>query len=447
MPVPARSGCTRFGLPLFRVSRGVIATLASGLSKRVARGCMAGFMAVAAAAAGAQAPPGGGGPSIPLCAGLTIVTAISQSDGDYESIKTVEAVDERSVRIKYSAEQMVTDFLADDVGKIRKTTVLRTVRRVDLESARLYQQIFFAGMPEAIPESTAVGTSSTVLGELMGAGRAEMAISTVYPQEITTDRNTRPNIYDYQTQTTIERARPDPVLLPVLVNDEKTMLPAIHAKGDFSGDRAEFFFLADVTNPLTLRFRIGIDAVAPPVKEQLELCETMQSAAPDEQTRKLFKTICGNSKGGDSAVLQVVKISHRCTQAPLGAGLPPAAAELEQALAKIGKVEIYDIHFSFGSAEIRAESEPRLREIAAVLKKHPDWRLSVGGHTDNVGGDADNLALSQRRAAAVKAALEMRHSVAPGRLTTAGYGEAQPRDTNDTLEGRARNRRVELVKS
>lgn len=414
----------------------------------VARGGLAGAIAVASAAAVAQgASSSPKAPGIPLCAGLTIVTAISQSDGDYESIKTIEAVDERHVRIKYSAEQMVTDFLADDVGKIRKTTVPRTVRRVDLESARLYQQVFFSGMPEAIPESTAVGTSATVLRELMGAGHAEMAISTVYPQEIGTDPNTRPNIYDFQSQTKLERVRQDPVLLPVLVNDEKTMLPAIHAKGDFSGDRAEFFFLADVSNPLTLRFRIGIDAVAPPVKEHVELCETMQSAAPDEQTRQLFKTICGNSKGGDSAVLQVVKISHRCTQAPVSAGLPPAAAALEQALASSGKVEIYDIHFSFGSAEIRRESEPRLREIAAVLQKNPDWQLHVGGHTDNVGGDADNLALSQRRAAAVKAALEERYSIAAGRLTTTGYGEAQPRDTNDTLEGRARNRRVELVRS
>jgi outer membrane protein OmpA-like peptidoglycan-associated protein len=79
-----------------------------------------------------------------------------------------------------------------------------------------------------------------------------------------------------------------------------------------------------------------------------------------------------------------------------------------------------------------------------IMQQNPDWKLSVSGHTDNIGGAKFNVALSQRRAAAVKDALVTRFKIAPGRLQTNGYGASSPLDTNDTLEGRARNRRVEL---
>ncbi len=75
----------------------------------------------------------------------------------------------------------------------------------------------------------------------------------------------------------------------------------------------------------------------------------------------------------------------------------------------------------------------------------PDWKLTITGHTDNIGGDKYNLALSQRRSASVKRALVERYHVNPNRLSTSGNGDADPVDTNDTLEGRARNRRVELT--
>jgi outer membrane protein OmpA-like peptidoglycan-associated protein len=78
--------------------------------------------------------------------------------------------------------------------------------------------------------------------------------------------------------------------------------------------------------------------------------------------------------------------------------------------------------------------------------RHPDWKLSVEGHTDGIASDSYNLYLSRKRAAAVKTALVTRYGTAEGRLTTAGFGKTHPRDTNDTLAGRARNRRVELVR-
>ena len=124
----------------------------------------------------------------------------------------------------------------------------------------------------------------------------------------------------------------------------------------------------------------------------------------------------------------------------------PAAATLEAGLEQERRDDVYGIYFDFGSDRLRVESEPVLREIAAVLVKNPDWTLAINGHTDNIGGDASNLTLSQRRSEAVRAALVERYAIGAARLTTSGFGASQPKATNDTIEGRARNRRVELVR-
>jgi outer membrane protein OmpA-like peptidoglycan-associated protein len=107
-------------------------------------------------------------------------------------------------------------------------------------------------------------------------------------------------------------------------------------------------------------------------------------------------------------------------------------------------VEIYGIYFDFNSATIKPDSEAVLKQISDILHKNPDWKLSVAGHTDNIGDNSFNQNLSERRAAAVKNALVTRYGIAPGRLTTSGFGASRPIEPNTTLEGRARNRRVEL---
>ena len=103
-------------------------------------------------------------------------------------------------------------------------------------------------------------------------------------------------------------------------------------------------------------------------------------------------------------------------------------------------------YFDFGSHSIRPESEPVIAEIAALLRNNPGWKLSVEGHTDNIGGGQYNLDLSNGRAAAVEAVLVNRNGFAADRLTTTGFGASRPKETNETLAGRARNRRVELVR-
>ena len=119
---------------------------------------------------------------------------------------------------------------------------------------------------------------------------------------------------------------------------------------------------------------------------------------------------------------------------------------IEKLLAKSGRVDVYGIYFDVGSAILKPESGPVLKEISDALGKNPTWKLSVEGHTDNVGDDASNMRLSINRAASVKQALVSRFGIAPERLATAGFGASQPKESNSTVKGRARNRRVELVR-
>lgn len=132
-------------------------------------------------------------------------------------------------------------------------------------------------------------------------------------------------------------------------------------------------------------------------------------------------------------------------------GVPAAAAaggggEIRRQLAETGRAVTQEIHFATGSAEILPDSEPVLEEIAGVLRDDRELELIIEGHTDNAGGAEMNLDLSRRRADAVKRWLVDRRGIAEVRLTTAGYGLTRPVADNDSAEGMARNRRVELVR-
>jgi OOP family OmpA-OmpF porin len=119
---------------------------------------------------------------------------------------------------------------------------------------------------------------------------------------------------------------------------------------------------------------------------------------------------------------------------------------LYDALTAKGRWATQGILFATGKAVVQPESRPVLKEIAATLKQHKDLKILIEGHTDNVGLPASNLALSEARAAAVKATLVADFDIAADRITTKGLGDSKPAVPNTSAEGRAQNRRVEVVK-
>ena len=112
----------------------------------------------------------------------------------------------------------------------------------------------------------------------------------------------------------------------------------------------------------------------------------------------------------------------------------------------LDEVPVYGITFDTNKAEVKPESTPSLEQIARLLKQDPALRLKVVGHTDMVGALDANMKLSQARAEAVVQALVSQHGIAVARLKGFGVGPLAPVASNDSEEGRARNRRVEIVK-
>jgi OmpA-OmpF porin, OOP family len=125
-------------------------------------------------------------------------------------------------------------------------------------------------------------------------------------------------------------------------------------------------------------------------------------------------------------------------------GCPTVDSEQEAELYEAGRL-VVALEFDSGKSELKPGSSAQLRVIADAMRKWPDLRIEVGGHTDNRGSEANNVRLSQERADAVKAYLVDTFTWITGeRLTAVGYGPARPIADNATEEGRAQNRRVEF---
>lgn len=121
------------------------------------------------------------------------------------------------------------------------------------------------------------------------------------------------------------------------------------------------------------------------------------------------------------------------------------AAFMKDSVARTGRVSLYGLYFDTNEAELKPESGEVLAEIAKLLKQEAGLRLHVVGHTDNVGAVEANMDLSARRAKAVMKALIETHGIDAGRLGAYGVGPLAPVAANASEEGRAKNRRVELV--
>jgi len=133
---------------------------------------------------------------------------------------------------------------------------------------------------------------------------------------------------------------------------------------------------------------------------------------------------------------------------PMDTGMVSVNAEvMAEGIDATGHIAIYGIYFDTDSDSLKVESDSTLEEIGKLLSERPSLNLLVVGHTDNQGGYDYNIGLSQRRAAAVVKALTQKLGVDVARLKPAGVGYLSPVASNDTADGRAQNRRVELVKN
>ena len=341
---------------------------------------------------------------IPLVKGLTVIGAASERQGDYEASTAVDAIDtDGSLHLSASA-----DVPDSSGGSPEAVNVTRTVTASDLRNGRTYKYMCYTGGEEEYPGTTAMGTSAAVLQDLRSRGEASITLdgdaggiagmmsSVLGMMAGSHDKGAAKG---YLTASgNLKLAEPQPRPFRLIVNNVPVSLPAWHVKGRFGeGDEAvdvDWYILDDPDNPLSLRFAFG--------KEQFEIVRIEFPVANE-------------------------------------------AKALEAALTDNKRAVLYGIYFDFNSATIKPQSEAVLRTIVDVMKRDPGWVLVVEGHTDNIGGDVRNQDLSTRRAASVKAALVER-GVSADRLNTAGYGASVPRETNATLAGRARNRRVELTR-
>ena len=158
---------------------------------------------------------------------------------------------------------------------------------------------------------------------------------------------------------------------------------------------------------------------------------TVEWTAPDAT----YKSVRGAY--ADVAIVQVAAMKQNMVTV--------SASEMSKAISATGRVALYGILFDTGKADLKAESKPALEEIAKLMKAEPALRLRVVGHTDNQGTLDANIGLSKRRAEAVNAALAAQYGIGAARLAAFGVADLAPVASNAAEEGRAKNRRVELV--
>jgi OOP family OmpA-OmpF porin len=128
--------------------------------------------------------------------------------------------------------------------------------------------------------------------------------------------------------------------------------------------------------------------------------------------------------------------------APVPAPAPEPAPVAEAPVAEVVRVEL-DVKFDFNKSVVKPNSYADIKNLADFMKQYPSTTTTVEGHTDNVGPDAYNQKLSERRANAVKQVLTNQYGVSPSRVQSVGYGKSRPVADNSTEAGRAVNRRVE----
>jgi len=158
-----------------------------------------------------------------------------------------------------------------------------------------------------------------------------------------------------------------------------------------------------------------------------------------KEGKEIWASIEQDNWGGNTYYLYIVEKGEMEQQVVADAKF------MAEGISSTGHVAIYGIYFDFNKSDLKAESESALNEIAKLLTGNPNLKVFIVGHTDNAGGIDYNMKLSQARADAVVKALTTKYKVNPQSLKAYGVGQLAPVAPNKTEEGRAKNRRVELV--
>jgi outer membrane protein OmpA-like peptidoglycan-associated protein len=338
---------------------------------------------------------------IPLKPGMRIVNSWRRFNGDVENILTINSVEKDKVTFDNSGTGFATNTSVDGT----KQDTSRTLCRNDLVAARIYITEHESDFPNIFPGTTSFTMPLQLFQQVKSAGKIHWEYREYFGM------GSPARFVPYPWQGDLTRVEPQDVPFPLILNDQQVQVPTIHLKGNFDFSGAS-----------------KLKKLLPPSFGDHQETEVYLTDNPDNP-------ICLLYKQGDVFQVKIVKIT-----VPIEKPVP----QLEEQLAKQKKAIIYGIYFDFDKDTIKPESEPVLKEIVKAMTDNPDWKLHVDGHTDNIGGGAHNLDLSKRRAASVKSALVERYHISADRLTTNGFGASSPIDRNDTLEGRARNRRVEL---
>ena len=182
-----------------------------------------------------------------------------------------------------------------------------------------------------------------------------------------------------------------------------------------------------------------LDPDSPQVQQAAE--EAVQKLGPDRGAVKIEKNeidIFGISKGMAGEGVAVGGRVEDVEKALKDLGAEVTAKEIRMDLPS-------DILFDFDKSDIRPDAQEALSKVAVVIRAHPGKVVLIEGHTDSKGAEDYNMNLSLRRAESVKHWLDQKEDLRGMTLQTKGWGEGKPRATNDTEEGRQKNRRVEIT--
>jgi len=355
---------------------------------------------------------------IPLVEGLVEVIAVRSTSGDQEQIVAVTRADSAIVEFTVIFRRIGPN------GPVNNTR-MREVRREDLAKSNRRNGYFQVGDPLKFPGSTLHHLSSSTLAELKTTGRSDVIVGMVLgtgDNEAASGFVVNPAGRKYFRGTFI-RVEPGRVPISVVVNGTPTRLDTIHVRGKLSvGNESidvEMWVMDDPLNPEILRFRTR-KSVSQTVRFDFPVAEPL--VAQLQFALAGGPGVIGGFGGGSGAN---------------GGGSAGGTC----------RASLSGIYFDFAQATLLPQSTGTLQAVAGVMTANPGWSLRIEGHTDNVGGGAFNLALSQRRAAAVRDALIAQFKVPGARLAATGFGLTRPVASNDSLDGRAANRRVELSRT